>query len=77
MNQYPGDLSDTRTQSAMQLLVAILDPHRVVDPRYVQTIVRLDDGTVHDGLVVEESSQHVVLRNQQSKSLSIPKDSID
>ena len=71
------EISDTRTQSAMQLLVAILDPHRAVDPRYVQTIVRLDDGTVHDGLVVEESSQHVVLRNQQSKSLSIPKDSID
>jgi putative heme-binding domain-containing protein len=61
----------------MQLLVAILDPHRAVDPRYVQTIVRLDDGTIHDGLVLEESSQHVVLRNQQSKSLSIPKDSID
>jgi putative heme-binding domain-containing protein len=71
------EISDTRTQSAMQLLVAILDPHRAVDPRYVQTIVRLDDGTIHDGLVLEESSQHVVLRNQQSKSLSIPKDSID
>ena len=71
------EISDTRTQSALQLLVAILDPHRSVDPRYVQTIVRLDDGTVHDGLVVEESSRHIVLRNQHAKSLVIAKDSID
>lgn len=71
------EISDTRTQSAMQLLVAILDPHRAVDPRYVQTIVRLEDGTVHDGLVVEESTQHVVLRNQQAKGMLITKDSID
>jgi putative heme-binding domain-containing protein len=71
------EISDTRTQSAMQLLVAILDPHRAVDPRYVQTVVRLEDGTVHDGLVVEESTQHVVLRNQQAKGMLITKDSID
>jgi putative membrane-bound dehydrogenase-like protein len=71
------EISDTRTQSPMQLLIAILDPHRAVEPRYSQTIVRLDDGSVHDGLVVEESSLHLVLRNQQVKSLTLAKESID
>jgi putative heme-binding domain-containing protein len=71
------EISDTRTQSPLQLLIAILDPRRAVDPRFAQTIVRLEDGSVHDGFVVEESSQHVVLRNQHVKSLVIRRDTID
>jgi putative membrane-bound dehydrogenase-like protein len=71
------EISDTRTQSALQILTAVLDPHRAVDPRYMQTIVRLEDGTVHEGLVLEESSRHIVLRNQQTPSLVIEKETID
>jgi putative heme-binding domain-containing protein len=55
------DISDSRTQTPMQLLVAILDPNRAIDNRYFRVVVRMQDGAVHDGLVIEESSQHLVL----------------
>ena len=32
---------------------------------------------MHEGLVLEESSRHVVLRNQQTQSLVIEKETID
>jgi putative heme-binding domain-containing protein len=71
------DISDTRTQSTMQLLIAILDPHRTVDQNYFQTVVRLDDGGVIHGIVVEESARHLVLKNQQSPRLVIEKEAVE
>jgi putative heme-binding domain-containing protein len=61
----------------MQLLIAILDPHRTVDQNYFQTVVRLDDGGVIHGIVVEESARHLVLKNQQSPRLVIEKEAVE
>ncbi len=71
------DISDSRTQTPTQLLVSILDPNRAIDNQYFRVSVRLNDSSVHDGIVSEESGEHITLKTQQNPSLSIPKNSID
>jgi len=71
------DISDSRTQSPMQLLVAILDPNRAVDNNYFRTMVRMEDGTVHDGIAVEESAQHLTLRSPTAGLLVLAKSEIE
>jgi putative heme-binding domain-containing protein len=71
------DVSDSRTQLPMQLLASILDPNRAIDNNYFRITVRMTDGTIHDGIVVEESSQHLTLRNQTTPSLVLSKPEID
>ena len=71
------DVSDSRTQLPMQLLVSILDPNRAIDNNYFRITVRMTDGAIHDGIVVEESSQHLTLRNQTTPSIVLSKPEID
>ncbi len=44
-----------------QLLLAILDPSREVDPKYLGYTVLLDDGRVLSGLLLEETSEALLL----------------
>jgi len=71
------DISDSRTQTSAQLLVSILDPNRVIDNNYFRITVQMNDGTLHDGIVVEESAEHVTIKNQQTSALVIRKPEIE
>ena len=71
------DISDSRTQTSAQLLVSILDPNRAIDNNYYRVRVQLNEGTIHDGIVVEESSEHLILKNQHSDRLVLNKTQIE
>jgi putative membrane-bound dehydrogenase-like protein len=71
------DISDSRTQTSAQLLVSILDPNRVIDNNYFRVTIQMNDGEIHDGIVVEESSEHVTLKNQQASGLVLSKREIE
>ena len=71
------DISDSRTQTPTQLLVAILDPNRAIDNNYYRVRVQLKEGTIHDGIVVEESSEHLILKNQHSARLVLNQTQIE
>lgn len=71
------DISDSRTQTANQLLVSILDPNRAIDNNYFRVSIQLHDGTVHDGIVTEESAEHIALKNQQSTRVVISKNQVE
>ena len=71
------DISDSRTQSPAQLLVSILDPNRAIDNQYFRVSVRMLDGSVYDGIIREESSQHILLNTQQQPNVSLPKSQIE
>ena len=71
------DISDSRTQTSAQLLVAILDPNRVIDNNYFRVTVQLADGAIHDGIVVEESAEHLTLKNQHTSGLVLSKKEIE
>jgi putative membrane-bound dehydrogenase-like protein len=71
------DISDSRTQTPMQLLVSILDPNRAIDNNYFRVTVLMKDGTVHDGIVIEESSQHLALKNANQPSIAVSKSELE
>ncbi len=64
--QVGPDISDSRTQQPQQLLVNILDPNRVIDNNYYRYVALTLDDQVIDGIVVEETSDTVVLKSQNN-----------
>lgn len=65
------DISDTRNRSRDALLYDILDPNRRVDPQFTEYVVVLTDGRTLSGLLVNESSEEIVLRQPEGKERTI------
>jgi putative membrane-bound dehydrogenase-like protein len=61
------DLAALTNKSTASLLVAVLDPNRDVDGRYVSYVAELTDGRVLSGLLAEESGGSIKLREQEGK----------
>jgi putative heme-binding domain-containing protein len=55
------DITDVRNKTAEQLLAEVLDPNRIVEPRYSVSTVLMKDGRSMTGIVVSQSGQQVVL----------------
>jgi putative heme-binding domain-containing protein len=49
----------------------------VIDNNYYLVTIQMDDGAIHDGVIVEESAGHLALKNQQTPRLVLPKTQID
>lgn len=71
------DLSDIRVKTAEQLLLDILDPNRIVEPRYAGMTVLLKDGRVLSGLLVQESAAGVVIRQAGGVETTLARGEID
>jgi putative heme-binding domain-containing protein len=54
-----------------QLLESILEPSKLIDPKYVTYLVETTQGLVHTGLLVEKTEDEVVLRDAQDKEIRI------
>jgi putative heme-binding domain-containing protein len=50
-----------RGRTPEQLLVALVDPNREVDPRYETYLVELDDGRTLSGVLTAESASSIML----------------
>jgi putative heme-binding domain-containing protein len=55
-----------RDKSPEELLIAILDPNREVDPRYLNYTVNLTDGRTTSGLIAGESPSAITLRRAEA-----------
>ncbi|MBX3436092.1 MAG: PQQ-dependent sugar dehydrogenase [Planctomycetaceae bacterium] len=60
-----------------QLLESILEPSKVIDPKYVMYLVETDDGRIHTGLLVKKDADEVVLRDAQDKLIHIPANQVE
>ena len=58
--------------SRAQLLESILEPSRVIDPKYVSYVVQTSDGQVHIGLLSDRTEREVLLRNAKDEVVRIP-----
>jgi putative heme-binding domain-containing protein len=58
------DISDSRTQSYDQLLIAILDPNRAIDANYFRYLALTDDGETIEGLLKDSNAQSITLEGQ-------------
>lgn len=70
------DISDSRTKSREQLLVSILNPNLVIDNNYYRFVALTADDRVVEGLIVEETSDAVVILTQESTRVVLQKSEI-
>jgi putative heme-binding domain-containing protein len=61
------DLASVQNKSPADLLVAIIDPNREVQPNFVSYTLVTRQGTVHTGIIVAESAAGVTLRRADAK----------
>jgi putative heme-binding domain-containing protein len=71
------DISDTRTKKPSQLLADILQPNRAIDNNYVAYAVLLADGTAASGILSNETSTSITLRQPGDKTLVVSRDDIE
>lgn len=78
VGQIVGPAAATfRDKSPAELLVAILDPNREVDPRYLNYVVNLADGRSTSGVIAGESPTAVTLRRAEGAVESVLRTQID
>jgi putative membrane-bound dehydrogenase-like protein len=65
------DLAAVGDKSPVGLLVAILDPNRAIEPRYLNYIAETNDGDTHTGILVSELDNVVKLLGPGGESISV------
>jgi len=55
-----------------QLLESILEPSKLIDPKYVTYLAELDDGRLVTGLLLKKDDSEVVLKDAQDKEIRVP-----
>ena len=71
------DISDSRTKTAEQRLVSILDPNRAIDNNYFSFNIVDVDGLVHTGVISSETATSVTLKQPEGKQVTILRSDID
>lgn len=71
------DISDMRTQTPQQILVAILDPNAAIDASYFRYSILTVDGQVLEGLLEDSSDASATLVMQESKRRTLARDQIE
>jgi putative membrane-bound dehydrogenase-like protein len=71
------DLTTVKQRSSEELLVAVLDPHREVNPQYLQYKVRTRAGDVLDGVIAAESASSVTLRRAEGEPVTLLRSDIE
>jgi putative membrane-bound dehydrogenase-like protein len=66
-----------RDKSPEELLIAVLDPNREVDPRYLNYTVNLADGRTTSGLIAGESPSAITLRRAEAIIETVLRSQID
>jgi putative membrane-bound dehydrogenase-like protein len=72
-----SDLAGLRDRSVEALLVAILDPNRAVEAKYLQYEVLTRDGRIVTGMISSESSNNIVLTAADGKQHAILRTEIE
>jgi len=60
-----------------QLLETILEPSKVIDEKYLTFVIETQAGKIHTGLLVERTSDTVVLKDNEGKLVKIAASDID
>jgi putative membrane-bound dehydrogenase-like protein len=71
------DLSDIRVKSAEQLLMDVLDPNQVVEPRFAATTILLSDGRTLSGLLTNQSPSGATLLQAGGVETTVEPNEID
>lgn len=61
----------------VQLLESILEPSKLIEPKYVTYLAETDDGRIVTGLLLDKNDDEVVLKDAQDKVSRIPRTKIE
>jgi putative membrane-bound dehydrogenase-like protein len=76
-NDVGPDFSTVKDRTPEDLLIAIVDPNREVNPQYVATRILTTDGVVLDGIVGAETATSVTLKREKGETVTVLKVKID
>jgi putative heme-binding domain-containing protein len=72
------DLSNIGSKyNRSQLLDQIIDPSRIIEPRYIAYVAQLDDGRSLTGMLVDRTPQFVTLRDAKGDITRIGSEQIE
>jgi putative heme-binding domain-containing protein len=71
------DLAAVTNRTPQFLLIAILDPNKEVDPRYVEYVATTRDGRVFTGILAAESATSITLRAQEGREQVFLRSDVD
>ncbi|MEX2175575.1 MAG: PVC-type heme-binding CxxCH protein [Pirellulaceae bacterium] len=71
------DLAALNNRSRDVLFIAMLDPNRAIEDRYLDYVVRLADGRTVTGLLREETGASITLAAAEGKTITILRSEID
>jgi putative membrane-bound dehydrogenase-like protein len=71
------DLASVKMRSPEELLVAILDPNREINPQFLVMKIRTTSGDVLDGVIAAESAASLTLKRAEGEPVTLPRSSID
>jgi putative heme-binding domain-containing protein len=71
------DLASVKDKSPEALLVAILDPSRAIEPRYINYVVLTKKGQTLTGLIASETSTSLILGGPDGKKFELLRSDID
>lgn len=71
------DLTAITDRSTKAMLIAIFDPSRAVEQKYVRYSVETLDGFSHNGLISEETSSSIQLKTSDQKTINVARDNIE
>lgn len=60
-----------------KLLESLLEPSKVIDPKFVAYLAQTDEGKVVTGLLIEQTSDHVILRNTEGKDVRLSMSNVE
>jgi putative membrane-bound dehydrogenase-like protein len=72
-----ADLAALTDKSPAAQLIAILDPNRALETKFVNYAAQTTDGLTHTGMLVEESGASITLLGQEEKRVVIPRGEIE
>ncbi|MFN7938213.1 MAG: PVC-type heme-binding CxxCH protein [Bryobacteraceae bacterium] len=70
------DLSGVNNKSKEELLEAILNPSRAIEPRFVNYVVTAKDGQMYDGVLASETPGAITLRGGSEEDVTILRSNI-
>ncbi len=71
------NISDSRTKQPTQYLTDIIQPNRAIDANYVAYVVITTDGRILTGVLANETSTSITLRQPENKSITLSRGEID
>lgn len=72
-----ADLAALTDKSPRSMLVAILDPNRALETKFVSYTAQTTAGLTHTGMLIEESGASITLQGQEDKRQVIPRSELE